>query len=140
MPLFRRLPKRGFNNFNFRTDYQVVNLLDLDKRFDDGATVDLDALKAARLVNGRQPLVKVLNKGQLTKKLTVHAHAFSSKAKAAIEQAGGAANLIERVKPAEAWAAKRRTVASNQIGKQSASKASSETASSETPPAEDATE
>jgi ribosomal protein L18E len=109
MPLFRRLPKRGFNNANFRTTYQPVNLQDLERRFDDGATVDLAALVERGVVNGRRPLVKVLAKGALNKKLTVHAHAFSEKAKAAIEQAGGTATLIPQVDRAAAWKAKRRT-------------------------------
>jgi large subunit ribosomal protein L15 len=110
MPLFRRLPKRGFNNANFRKTYQPVNLQDLERRFDDGATVDLAALVERGVVNGRRPLVKVLAKGTLSKKLTVHAHAFSDKAKAAIEQSGGSATLIPQVDRAAAWKAKRRTV------------------------------
>jgi large subunit ribosomal protein L15 len=109
MPIFRRLPKRGFSNYNFRTEYDAVNLSALDTRFQDGETVDLDALKKLRLVRGHRPLVKILAKGRLNKKLTVEAHAFSDRARAAIEQAGGTIKVIERRAPQEAARAKRNT-------------------------------
>jgi large subunit ribosomal protein L15 len=73
----------------FRTHTQPVNLADLEARFEDGAAVDLAALKAAGLATRRDVPVKVLGRGELTKRLTVHAHGFSKSARAAIEAAGG---------------------------------------------------
>lgn len=112
MPIFRRLPKRGFSNYQFRTEFEVVNLAALEKRFSDGDSVDVDAMKKLRLVQQRKPLVKVLAKGKLSKKLTVEAHAFSTAAREAIEKAGGSAKLIERRNPQEAARAKRNTAKS----------------------------
>ena len=109
MPLFRRLPKRGFSNFDFCTRFEIVNVGTLDRHFDDGGTVDVDALRKLRLVDGAKPLVRILGKGKLEKKLTIHAHAFSAGAKAAIEQAGGKAEVIERRPAAEKAAQKRNT-------------------------------
>ncbi len=109
MPIFRRIPKRGFSNFNFRTEYEIVNVSTLDERFQDGETVDLDVLKKLRLVRGQRPLVKILAKGTLGKKLTVEAHVFSAKARAAIEQVGGTVKVIERRSPQDAARAKRNT-------------------------------
>ncbi len=79
----------------FRTHTQPVNLADLEARFDDGAAVDLDALKAAGLAKKRDVPVKVLARGELTKSLTVHAHGFSKTARERIEAAGGTCQLIE---------------------------------------------
>ena len=110
MPIFRRLPKRGFNNENFRTEFEVINIATLNERFSDGDTVDLAKLRAARLVHGAKPLVKVLAKGVLERKLTVEAHAFSKQAIELIEKAGGQARLIERRTPQEAAKAKRNSV------------------------------
>lgn len=110
LPIFRRIPKRGFNNFNFRTEYELVNLRDLEARFDAGATVDLDTLRKAGLIHGRDGLVKILGKGELTKKLSISAHAASKGAKEAIEKAGGTLTLIPVLDKAAAWKAKRRTV------------------------------
>src|SRR6187455_2351834 len=73
----------------FRTHTQPVNLEDLDARFDDGASVDLEALRAAGLGTRKNVPVKILGRGELTKKLTVHAHAFSKTARERIEAAGG---------------------------------------------------
>ncbi len=109
MPLFRRLPKRGFSNFKFRTEYQIVNVGVLNDRFDDGGTVDPDTLRKLRLVESTQPLVRVLASGKLEKRLVVRAHAFSRKAKELIEQAGGKAELIEDLSAAEKAARKRNT-------------------------------
>jgi large subunit ribosomal protein L15 len=80
----------------FRTHTQTVNLKDLERRFDAGTEVTLDALKAHGLVNRKGIPVKVLAGGELTKSLTVHAHAFSASAREAIEQAGGTATVVER--------------------------------------------
>jgi large subunit ribosomal protein L15 len=78
----------------FRTHTQPVNLADLDARFDDGATVDVAAMKAAGLATRRHP-VKVLGRGELSKKLTVVAHGFSKTARERIEAAGGTCQIIE---------------------------------------------
>ena len=88
MPLFRRLPKRGFTNARFRVDYAIVNLSDL-KGFGAGDTVDLSAVKAKGLVPKKSKKLKVLARGELDRSLTVKAHKFSAKARAAIEAAGG---------------------------------------------------
>jgi large subunit ribosomal protein L15 len=79
----------------FRTHTQPVNLKDLDARFDSGAEVTLDALKAAGLGARKDVPVKILAKGEITKPLTVHAHKFSASAKAAIEAAGGTVVVVE---------------------------------------------
>ncbi|MBO4544275.1 MAG: 50S ribosomal protein L15 [Verrucomicrobia bacterium] len=88
MPLYRRIPKRGFNNIRFATIYSVVNLSDLN-RFDEGARVDETALRACGLVRGHNDGVKILATGDLTKKLTIVADKFSAAAKQKIEAAGG---------------------------------------------------
>ena len=93
MPLQRRLPKRGFHN-PFRREYSIVNLGRLEAAFEAGAVVDAAALAAHGLVRtGR--LIKVLGQGELSKALTVKAHAFSESAKARIAAAGGSAEVIE---------------------------------------------
>jgi len=89
MPLFRRLPKRGFNNYNFRTEYQVVNVGTLNERFEDGATVTPVALREAGLIHRPSDPVKILGTGELSKKLVVEATAFSASAREKIEKAGG---------------------------------------------------
>ena len=94
MPLYRRLPKRGFNNFNFATRYAIVNLSDLESRFEDGAVIDVAAMTAAGLVKKQYDGVKVLGDGELSKKLTVKAAAFSKSATAKIEAAGGKAEVM----------------------------------------------
>jgi len=88
MPLFRRLPKRGFTNARFKVEYEVVNLADL-KAFDEGATVDLEALKAKGLIPRKSRRVKILAKGEIDRSLKVVAHKFSAAASAAITAAGG---------------------------------------------------
>jgi len=94
MPLQRRLPKRGFHN-PFRREYGIVNLARLETAFESGAVVDPAALAAQGLVRAGEP-VKVLGQGELSKPLTVKAHAFSESAKARIAAAGGSAEVIER--------------------------------------------
>lgn len=91
MPLYRRIPKRGFTNIN-RKEYAVVNLDGLN-RFDDGAEVTPESLKEAGLVK-KSSAVKVLGNGKLNKKLTVKASKFSATAVAAIEAAGGKTEVI----------------------------------------------
>jgi len=88
MPLIRRIPKRGFNNARFTTRYIPVNLEALN-RFDDGARVDEAALRAAGLANGKGDGIKILGDGELKRRLTVCAHAFSASARARIEALGG---------------------------------------------------
>lgn len=93
MPLIRRIPKRGFNNYEFATRYVAVNLRDLNQ-FDDGARVDETALRAVGLANGTSHGVKVLGTGELTKKLVVVVSAISASAKAKIEAKGGSVEII----------------------------------------------
>jgi large subunit ribosomal protein L15 len=102
MPLIRRIPKRGFNNARHATVYVPVNLSDLN-RFEDGARVDEVALKSVGLANGKSAGVKILAKGEITKKLTVIASAFSDTAKKKIEAKGGTCEVA--VKPSAAPAA-----------------------------------
>jgi large subunit ribosomal protein L15 len=94
MPLHRRVPKRGFNNKDFRTEYEVVNLDQLEARFDAGATVTPEALRTSGLVNVRNARIKVLARGEVSKALTVQAHKFSGKASEKIAAAGGKAEAI----------------------------------------------
>jgi len=95
-PLFRRVPKLGFNNAEFRTEYQVVNLKDLEARFDDGAHVTAASLHELGLVRSAKAPVKVLGDGQIKKKLVVEAERFSAKAAQGIEKAGG---TVKRLGP-----------------------------------------
>ena len=92
-PIARRLPKRGFNN-KFRVEYDVVNVESLNV-FENGTVVTPELLAQTRIVNGKKGGIKVLGNGHLTKKLTVQADKFSASAKAAIEAAGGVAEVIE---------------------------------------------
>ena len=92
MPLQRRIPKRGFNNI-FAVDVTAINVSALNV-FEDGAVVDLDALKAAGIARKTCDNVKVLSHGELTKKVTVKVNAYSEAAKAKIEAAGGKAEVI----------------------------------------------
>ena len=91
-PLFRRIPKRGFNNVN-RKEYAVVNLTDLNK-FEDGTVVSPALLVETKVIKKELSGVKVLANGKLEKKLTVQAHKFSSSAKEAIEAAGGVCEVL----------------------------------------------
>lgn len=92
MPLIRRMPKRGFNNANFKTRFAVVNL-DTLNAFDNGATVDEQSLLAAGVIRRPYDAVKILGSGELKKKLTIVADKASETAKAAIEKAGGSLTL-----------------------------------------------
>ena len=92
MPLFRRLPKRGFNN-PFRQEFAVVNVESLN-RFDDGAVIDPEKLRAAGLARPKQLPVKVLGEGALERKLVVAAHKFSKSAIEKIVAAGGEAKAV----------------------------------------------
>ncbi len=94
MPLFRRLPKRGFNNFNFETRYKIVNVSQLE-RFEEGTTVGVEQLSSAGLIDSLRNKVKILGDGELTKKLQVTAHKFSKAAEQKIVASGGTAKIIE---------------------------------------------
>ncbi len=93
LPLFRRLPKRGFSNAMFKIRYAVVNIDDLNS-FDDNAVVTIEALKEKGLVKNELDGVKILGNGTLTKKLTVKANKFSNPAKIQIEKLGGNIEVI----------------------------------------------
>lgn len=93
LPLYRRLSKRGFNNYNFRTVYATVNVSDLE-RFDEGTAVTVELLKEVGLVKKELDGVKILGNGELTKKLTVKANKFSETAKEKIENVGGTIEVI----------------------------------------------
>jgi large subunit ribosomal protein L15 len=103
MPLIRRIPKRGFNNTRHGTRYLPVNLESLNQ-FDDGARVDEAAMRSLGLANGTSDGIKILGSGELTRKLTVTAHAFSASAKSKIEAKGGSCEVISRKKPEQAKA------------------------------------
>ena len=93
-PLHRRIPIRGFNNKNFTTRYAVINLSDLEKFFNDGDVVTPEVLKEKKIIKKQLSGVKVLGNGELTKKLTIKANRFSSKAVTKIENSGGKAEVI----------------------------------------------
>jgi large subunit ribosomal protein L15 len=90
MPLIRRLPKRGFNNAQFKTSFAIVNLDDLEQ-FEDGTQVTEQLLRDEGLINGTFDGLKILGRGTLTRKLTVEADKFSETARQGIEKAGGSA-------------------------------------------------
>lgn len=94
MPLFRRIPKRGFSHRTWEKDYLVVNVGDLDKVFSDGDTVDRSALKRAGLAKGPADGVRILGAGELTKQLVIKAHHFSKSATEKITAKGGKAEVI----------------------------------------------
>ncbi|MSQ94899.1 MAG: 50S ribosomal protein L15 [Gemmataceae bacterium] len=94
MPLFRRIPKRGFSHETWDKKYHVVNVGDLDKAFNDGDTVDADTLKKAGLAKGPADGVRVLGEGALSKKLTVKASHFSKAADEKIKAKGGSTELV----------------------------------------------
>ena len=93
LPLFRRLPKRGFSNAKFKTEYAVINLSDLNK-FENDAVITPELLKEMGLVKNQLSGIKVLGNGTLEKKVIVKAHKFSSVAKEEIEKLGGKAEVI----------------------------------------------
>ncbi len=92
-PAVARLPKRGFSNFHFRKDYQIVNVGDLDF-LDDDTRVDAEILKAAGLIDDMSKKVKILGNGELKTKLTVAASKFSASASEKITQAGGTVEVV----------------------------------------------
>lgn len=94
MPLTRRLPKRGFNNANFKISYDLVSLESLEKHFDSDMIINPELLLEKGLIKGKQR-IKILSNGELTKKLIVHAHAMSESAQNAIKAQGGEVHLIK---------------------------------------------
>jgi len=93
MPLFRRIPKRGFNNYKFAKRCEIVNVYQLE-RFEDGASIGIEQLSSAGLIDSIKSRVKILGKGDLTKKLQVTAHKFSKNAEQKIAASGGIAKMI----------------------------------------------
>lgn len=93
MPVFRRLPKRGFSNWKFATRYEIVNVSQLE-RFQDGADISLEQLSDAGLIASSQVKVKILGEGELTKRLHVTAHKFSRGAEQKIVGCGGSTENI----------------------------------------------
>ena len=95
MPIYRRVPKRGFSNAIFKKEYTVISLSLLNDNFEDGEVVSLETLFDKFLIKNGRDGIKVLGNGELTKKLTVKAHKVSKSAKAAIEAKGGSVEIIE---------------------------------------------
>ena len=93
IPLIRRIPKRGFKS-RAHKDFALINVCDLEKHFNAGDTVDFDALFEKRLVNSLKSGLKILGTGELSKALTVSAHAFSATAQSKIEGAGGSITVL----------------------------------------------
>lgn len=93
MPLQRRLPKRGFTNI-FRKEYATLNVRDLARVFEAGASVGPEELRAKGLMRKNKAGIKILGEGDIDRALTVRAHAFSASARAKIEQAGGTCEVI----------------------------------------------
>ena len=93
LPLYRKLPKRGFNNFRFSKKYAVINVQSLNK-FNNGDVVDCGALLAAGIINNCFDGVKVLGEGEISKSLTVKAAVFSATAKEKIEAVGGKTEVV----------------------------------------------
>jgi len=94
MPLFRRLPKRGFSNYDFANRYEIVNVSQLERLFDENTSIDVQGLVNAGLVDSVKSKVKVLGDGELTKKLNVVAHKFSKSAEQKISGCGGVAKVV----------------------------------------------
>jgi large subunit ribosomal protein L15 len=94
MQLFRRLPKRGFNNKRFARRYEIVNVCELERLFDDGSEVNVESMAGAGLVDSADSKVKILGDGDLTKKLSVCAHKFSKSASEKISGCGGSTKVV----------------------------------------------
>ena len=95
MPIYRRVPKRGFSNTIFKKEYTVISLSFLNDNFEDGEVVSLETLFNNCLIKKGRDGVKVLGNGELNKKLTVKVHKISKSAKAAVEAKGGTVELVE---------------------------------------------
>ncbi|MDR0554387.1 MAG: 50S ribosomal protein L15 [Treponema sp.] len=96
MPLYRRLAQRGFSNYPFKKIFQVINLGEIEKRYETGDTVDADSLVKKGLIKGKEP-VKILGSGEITKKLDFKIVAISSSAKAKIEKSGGVVTMVTQI-------------------------------------------
>lgn len=94
MPLARRIPKRGFSNYRFAIRYEIVNVADLEDRFEAGSEVNAKVLSELRLISSADKPVKILGVGEISKALTVRVNAFSSSAAKKIEAAGGKTEVI----------------------------------------------
>ena len=94
MPLFRRLPKRGFNNYNFARRYEIVNVSQLESFFAEGTVISIEAMASVGLVDSVQSKVKILGDGELTKKLSVSAQKFSKSAAEKISGCGGTVKVV----------------------------------------------
>lgn len=95
MPLSRRIPRRGFNNKNFRKEFIAINVQYLENKFQTGDVVNFESLKRKNLIKGKDVAVKILGQGNLTKTLTVQADAFSKTAIQVIQKAGGTVELTK---------------------------------------------
>jgi hypothetical protein len=89
MPLYRRIARKGFSNYPFKKEFIILNLESLERHFSDGDTVSMDTLKEKKLIKKTSPDIKILGKGELTKKLTVEVEKVSKSAREKIEKAGG---------------------------------------------------
>lgn len=95
MPLYRRIARKGFSNYPFKTEYEIFNVSELQEKFSDGDTVNKETLIAKRLLKKKSALVKILGDGDLTKKLTVSVDKISASAKEKIEKAGGSVTVAD---------------------------------------------
>lgn len=93
LPLYRRLPKRGFSNAKFKCEYAVINVSDLDK-FEEGTVITPELLKEVGMVKKQLAGIKVLGNGEITKKVTIRAHRFTSTALRKLEESGSKAEVI----------------------------------------------
>jgi len=100
MPLYRRLAQRGFSNHPFKQEWQIVNLGEIEKRYENGETVDFASLSKKRLIRGNAP-VKVLANGEISKKLSFKVDAISTTAKEKVEKAGGDVKVIPQPEKAD---------------------------------------
>jgi large subunit ribosomal protein L15 len=96
MPIYRQLPKRGFSNAKFKTVFGIVNLDDLEKRFEDGAAINEKLLRGAGVIRGALDGVKVLGRGEVKKKFHLEVDSISASAKEKIEKAGGTVTLSQK--------------------------------------------
>ena len=100
MPLYRRLAHRGFSNYPFKKEWQIVNLCEIEKRYEAGETVDLVSLRKKGVIKGVEP-VKILSMGEISKKLSFKVAAVSASAREKIEKAGGDVQVSPPVKKAQ---------------------------------------
>ncbi len=106
MQYFRRIPKRGFSNAEFKTVYHIVNLASIEQRFEKGATVDATSLVEAGLIRNFNNPVKILGNGDITISINITADKFSASAVKKIESAGGSVTVIEKKKWKRDWSSK----------------------------------